>query len=497
MITPRRLANMQRLLRNSFRKKQVVEKETKLLEEYNFNALPKEIEELEPPPPESEYAAEVAVVELHMLLELARKSGRILRNPLSVLALREKLLQPVERHSCSADICDIFSVPPNVLLPDYKTETTILSTGAVFICRRTGQVHICSPRVRCTAAKLDPAHRNDGYCCAISGMFRHAILDMTPVQEKDTPVSTTRIDKMRKKQNDREMGESYEPEEGYADVADDFFEEENYLPEEGEILAAEEEEQPAKRQKRTPLDEASPEERIEYFLQSYDKNWSQCRDLVYFLTSYTTHLQLWLQQLEQHSAEAHDIILRWQRRAKNKLLSASDYYNRWIAYVVHRVGPQPQFYEQFDTLRYVEVVCSAWRLVITSPHVAQNKATPNFSKIALSVLYKMSTGGYVQDCSLPRSRFRRDLTLNIVLLPNGSQLAARLLNIDYLETLDGQVKGLQLRKKHISTGLRLLRESVVSWLEQYQTELLAAGETDSALQNYRNQCDRLHCGKKK
>lgn len=497
MITPRRLAAMQRLMRNFQRKKRYApeEESAKPLEEYNFNAAPKLIEELEPPPPESEYATEIAAMEIYLLLDLARANGWHLQNPARVTLLRDKLLQPVDRHRCSAEFCEIFSVPHNVMLTDYNTGTTFLSSGCVYICKRTGQTHICSSRLPCTAVKVDPARRNEGYCCAISGIFRYGIVDMTPEQDKDTPISVARIDKMRKKQNNREMGDNYEPEEG--DMSPDCFEgEEDVWIEPIDPLLEETAEPLAKRQKRTPLDEAPPEERIEYFMQSFEKNRMQCRDLVYFLTSYATHLQLWLQQLEQYSEEAHDIILRWQRRAKNKLLSACDYYNRWAGYVLHKVGPQPKFYEHFDTIRYVEVVCSAWRLVITSPHVAQDKATPNFSKIALAVLYTMSTGGYVLDCSLP-SRFKHTLTLNIILLPNGAQLAQRLLKVHHLESLDGQIKGLQLRKKHVSTGMRLLRESIVSWLDKYQAELLAAGESESALQTYQRQCNALHCGVKK
>jgi hypothetical protein len=296
-----------------------------------------------------------------------------------------------------------------------------------------------------------------------------------------------------------EMRGNYEPDEddeclNYEDECDDDMMLE--APDAEEPLAVE---QPAKRVKRTLFSlPEDPQERVEYFLQNLDKQEQRCHDLVHLLTSYATHLKLWLEQMELHSVDAHAMIMRWQRRAKNDLLSSTAYYMRWASYVSFHLPVQPKFYQDIETRRYVEVISAAWKLVVSSPLITaklDRRLIPNFTKIALAVLYAMRSGGYLLDCSMPEFVQLRDFA--VMLLPKGEHLAQRLLDVQLLEKVSKQVKNIPLRKTQVPTGTRLLKESCTSWVELYQRQLresLASGVGEAvALRLYQRKCLQLRC----
>ena len=540
----------------------------------------------------SRESAEIHALLTGMLLELADPYGLRLSSPLAVHSHASRLLEKLENHHCSAEICSIFSRPAGVNLAAWNGGQPLRSSGTVYICRRTGAVHICAPGVSCQAQQLDQRWREQGYFCAITGMFKGEILDEFPAQRRDVPISTARLSRMNEGQYAAETKGIYHADEGDAPM-DDMFEDndgddnagggggggkkqakydqgddddhsdagggggggghdfdeveddeeaaqyaasvlEHENPDEIETSAGEMPEAGAGQKRRLPATPVgaifpapkrkytgrlafaipeNPDERTAYFLQNMPKREEQCERIVYTLTSYSTHLSLWLAALQRHSAAAHDLLQRYQRRTKHSTLSAAESYLRWASHVLHHLPPRPSYFPDLEPRRYIEVIVRAWELVASSPYVRFGdckRFIPNFAKTAVAVLYQMQSGGYAHNCSLTPAEFpQAELADNIqelglysfdvMLLPKGDQLAAQLLDPQLMDEVHNVVpKAPRLRKKQIFSGWRLLKECFASWVEHYKSQLAdELSQPDcshaAAFERYAQRCFSLRC----
>jgi hypothetical protein len=173
--------------------------------------------------------AELSALKALLLLELSWEYGLRLQNPLSALLHEARLFQQKSHHFCSAALCSLFNIPKGTEFPLLNTTLHLESSGVFYICRITGAVHVCRPGQSCNAMVLDPQHRDDGYTCDISCMFKSGIIDQMPPQRRDTQISYARLEKMTKAQNFKENVGLYEADGG----EDEFFEDGGVSDEEG------------------------------------------------------------------------------------------------------------------------------------------------------------------------------------------------------------------------------------------------------------------------
>ena len=519
---------------------------------------------------------ELAAQTLLLLWELSKPYGLRLRNPANAGKHAHRLFEQRLRHRCSARICPMFHIPPGWQFPLLGTSDQVLhSSGIFYICRTTGSVHVCRPGQSCDAMVLDPLHRDDGYTCDISNMFKQGIVDQTPEQRRDTLVSYARIEKLSiaqrfaesRGQYDADAGDAYFEDEGEEpaeskqagkgerqapsglddddEIGSASFDQEEPAVEDDEYVQPVEDEDasagaeledgtvangkrkkppnntsspaasPAKKVKTsfrtTVLLPEEPEARIAYLLRNLDKRAVEADRLVDLLTNYDTHLSIWLWQLDAHSNAAHNMLQRYERRAKHTALTAVERNLRWTSYVLQYLPARPPYFDPLPTAPYVEVVIKAWQCAVRSPYICLSTDAhlmPNFTKVCVAVLYQMHSEGYVHDCSLgavefpdadlpEEFRFLREYEVRI--LVKATRLGSRLVSGQLIDSVRLAVpRAPRVSRKQIAQGWRLLKECFASAVFQYRSELRAALAAqsmppDAAYTAYLRACDGLRC----
>lgn len=487
-----------------------------------------------------------------MLYKNAMQYGLRLLNPRLAHRYIQRLLERRQDHHCSYDICDIFHIPAGLRFPWYKTNSNLISSGIVFICRLTGSVHMCDSN--CTTRYMDPENQSGGYVCEISHMVKGQYIDDLP-QGKNVKISRQRIDHIETVHQQSISATNYAPQLGESDDenCDDYGEMEPEVqtkqkkkkdtkknpgdPDKPDEVDDDEEErepvddeelildidipdpladlesvlhqpplvpigsveisrkrkidpveivEPAPKKVSRPAFElpTNPEERTAHFLKNLDKREQELGQLLQILLSYESKTELWKSQLAIQSKSAHEILISYQRRAKNVFLTEIDVYMRWLSYIALHVPHVPEFIAPLDTHRYVGVIMKAWQIAARSPYArnsANTRFIPNFINISLAVLYTMASGGYTQDCSLSKEDVPeipieleeldlRSLHLNI--LPNAPILAKHLIHVgDLVAMKDLLVKNVKISAKQKAMGWRSLKDCISSTVENYRQTL--------------------------
>ena len=513
-----------------------------------------------------------------MLYENARRYGLRLLNPLAAHRHIQRLLTRRQGHHCSYEICDIFHIPAGMRFPWYRSNSTLISSGIVFICRLTGSVHMCDST--CSTRYMDPENQSAGYVCDISHMVKGQYIDDLP-QGKNVKISRQRIDQIETSHLQAISATNYTPQMGDSDEEDydDYGDMEPEVQtkakkpvadpekaaeaeeEEDEILPVEDEEdfelpdppaepqpvvieieippshqtlirpsgsldmslkrkldpveaveRPPKKQSRPAFElPTNPEERTAHFLKNLDKREQELNQLLQILLSYESKTELWKSQLATQSKSAHEILISYQRRAKNVFLTEIDVYVRWLSYIALHVPKLPEFIPPIDPQRYIGVIMKAWQLAAKSPYARDsqnNRFIPNFVNISLAVLYTMASGGYSQDCSLsvkdladiPEEFKELDLrTLQFKILPDAPILHNHLIAVDDLVAMkELLVKNVKISVKQKAKGWRSLKECISSTVESYRQILLQdlkQGTVDKSelIRAYIQRCWGLMC----
>lgn len=163
----------------------------------------------------------------------AQEFGLRLHDPLSALKHEDLLFQPRVNHQCTSIQCMLFSVPKGQLFPNlYRrldsdepaTSSTIrlgglqfgvaTSSGLIFICRHTGQVHVCDGG--CKTSTVDLQDESRGHFCAISGQLKAQIMSDLPVG-RNIRMSKARVDKLNSGHKAMMLLSVYNGDSGYAD----------------------------------------------------------------------------------------------------------------------------------------------------------------------------------------------------------------------------------------------------------------------------------------
>jgi hypothetical protein len=267
-------------------------------------------------------------------------------------------------------------------------------------------------------------------------------------------------------------------------------------------------EPPPKKQARPAFElPTNPEERTAHFLKNLDKREQELGQLLQILLSYESKTELWKSQLMIQSKSAHEILISYQRRAKNVFLTEIDVYLRWLSYIALHVPPVPEFITPIDPQRYIGVIMKAWQLAAKSPYARDslnNRFIPNFINISLAVLYTMASGGYSQDCSLseedlpviPAEFAELDLrTLQFSILPNAPILHNHLISVDDLVAMkELLVKNVKISVKQKAKGWRSLKECISSYRQTLLQDLKQPGvDISDPIRAYIQRCWGLMC----
>jgi hypothetical protein len=521
-----------------------------------------------------------------MLYENAVRYGLRLYDPLSAHNHVQRLITRRQEHQCSYEICDIFHIPAGLRFPCFRNNSTLISSGIVFVCRLTGSIHICDSS--CTTRYMNPENQSAGYVCEISHMVKGQYIDDLP-QGKNVKISRQLIDKIESNHLVSISATNYAPHLGDSDEEDynDYGEMEPEVQktpkkkvkkttEKGEPVEAEEEEDEfepvddeeivleaepdpleipelneldpdqlliapplkpggsgelSRKRKVMPIESAeddivpapkkvsrpafelptNPDERTAHFLKNLDKREQELGQLLGILLNYESKTELWKSQLAVQSKSAHEILISYQRRAKNVFLTEIDVYMRWLSYIASHVPDLPVFLTPLDPQRYIKIVMKAWTIAAKSPYARDSSNTrfiPNFLNISLAVLYTMSSGGYTQDCALserelpviPAELVEYELrTLQFNLLPNAPLLETHLVPVgDLVAMKQILVKNMKISAKQKAKGWRSLKECISSTVEGYRKELFQALSKPDAnkveiIKTYIQNCGSLMC----
>lgn len=165
----------------------------------------------------------------------AQEFGLRLYDPLSAQKHADLLFQPRANHQCTSTQCMLFSVPKGQLFPNLYRRLepgepvastsstlqlgglrfgTITSSGLIFICRHTGQVHVCDGD--CKTSTVDLEDESRGHFCAISGQLKAQIMSDLPVG-RNIRISRARVDKLNSGHKAMMLLSVYTGDLGYAD----------------------------------------------------------------------------------------------------------------------------------------------------------------------------------------------------------------------------------------------------------------------------------------
>lgn len=575
---------------------------------------------------ESEARSQLAL----MLWQKSRDFGFRFGSPLSAMKNHiDVLLDQDLEHECSGQVCRFFHIPKGTLFPDLNTAAshraakskqvelagfffeTLESTGLVYICWSTGEVHICDRM--CTALTVDILDETSGYFCAISGVHRSAILDDMPTGRNVT-ISRHRIELINK--GHKTMLEkidshvrlldirAYNPrsrDQGHADEADEddggefeyaavpayvaaeervLDEREQKAEETAAELVAETEELSSKKatieavlDENAPTDDDADEEpdkaaeeeeaadsddedtpedmmfgrkkkvlnpqqlaekrgllmprgsgdvelagaapkssnafelpndpdaRTAHFLKNLEQRQFDLTKLVESLLEFRSRHMVWEIQLSQESARAQSQLQSYRHKHKYRQMTLSEQHIFLAAHVATYTPPMPDPEEPASLQPYCMLIMRVWEMMARSPYVRdynKQRLIPNLASTALGVLYNMTQGPVIEDCSLSV----RDLphippgledlgvrNLKVEVVPHGENLGRYLLPLEQLVFLD-------LKKKKKTQGLRCFKDCLTSTVDLYRRELADGLRTDprAAVIRYANACDKLKFG---
>jgi hypothetical protein len=246
---------------------------------------------------------------------------------------------------------------------------------------------------------------------------------------------------------------------------------------------------------------SDPDARTAHFLKNMEQRQLELTKLVESLLEFQSRLHVWEIQLRQEAERAQSQLQSFRHKHKYRQMTLSEQHIFLTAHVATYTPPMPEPDEPASLKPYCNLITRVWEMMAHSPYVRdynKQRLIPNLASTALGILYNMTQGPVIEDCSLSVRELPRippgleslDVrNLKIEVIPHGANLGRFLLPLEQLSYLD-------LKKKKKTQGLRCFKDCLTSTVDLYRRELIEGLKSNprEAVIRYVNACDKLTFG---
>lgn len=246
---------------------------------------------------------------------------------------------------------------------------------------------------------------------------------------------------------------------------------------------------------------SDPDARTAHFLKNLEQRQFDLTKLVESLLEFRSRHNVWDIQMSQESERAQSQLQSYRHKHKYRQMTLSEQHIFLAAHVATYTPPMPYPEEPKSLQPYCTLIMRVWEMMARSPYVRdynKQRLIPNLASTALGVLYNMTQGPVIEDCSVsvrelphipPGLEGLGIRSLKVEVIPHGENLGRYLLPLEQLVFLG-------LKKKKKTQGLRCFKDCLTSTVDLYRRELLEGLKTNprEAVIRYANACDKLKFG---
>lgn len=356
---------------------------------------------------------EAAILELYVLVQRAKAANWAFSSYKALLDsdARDFLMENSDNHICGSETCHLLNPAKGELMRYEVTGEVVRASGDLWICSRTGMIHVCSGKQHCSKTTIDPNNHEEGYYCIVTKLWKGSFATEIPACDPKRPVGETQRTRWKRGESHK-MGNYQHTDEGY-DMEDmrqfesgQSFRNKDLIYDGSAPLKQLKHIQRAVRQAKRQKAK-TPQEKTRMHMRGLEDKFLLAQSIAKLMMYSGNQVEMYNSRVHKLAQKATKKLESERGKAKREM-SLIECKESWMRYMVANMPKRPNLVPNVKYKVYADAMLQMWQLVAYSPHAQQDNGPRqrpiHFEELCFSLLYQMRAGGFVVPAMLPKEK---------------------------------------------------------------------------------------------